>query len=108
MRWTGWRYGGCAVSAPLSPEGAEDEISPFELPLIPLLPSAITPPNSGADVFASLAGAEIIQIGTTTPGLIEGGGLIIDYRRPDGCRERLVLAFSERGMWVEYRQAFVE
>jgi hypothetical protein len=88
------------MSGPLFQDEAEDEFDPLSLPLIPLLPSAITAPDSGRDELARLVGAEIIQIGTTTPGLIEGGGLIIDYRRPGGCRERLVLAFSERGMRI--------
>lgn len=87
------------------PEDRE-QLDALALPLIPLLPSAITQPDAGADDFARLVGAEIIAIGTTTPGLIEGGGLIIDYRRPDGLLERVVLAFSDRGMWIERRQSF--
>ncbi len=94
------------TTAPFSRHDAEDEINPLQLPLIPLLPSAIMPPDGGRDAFARLVGTEIIQIGTTTPGLIEGGGLIIDYRHTDGRQERLVLAFSERGMWVQDCRAF--
>lgn len=93
--------GEAEMTSKITDDEAEDEIDPLSLPLIPLLPSAITAPDSGRGELARLVGAEIVRIGTTTPGLIEGGGLIIDYRRPDGCQERIVLAFSERGMWIE-------
>jgi len=87
--------------------GPDDaEVDPLKLPFLPFLPSAITPPDSGREELARLVGTEIIGIGTTTPGLIEGGGLIIDYRLPSGQQARLVLAFSERGMWVEHHLSF--
>ena len=72
-----------------------------EFPFLPYLPSAVTPPDGGYDELARLKGARIIQIGTTTPGLVEGGGLVIDYCHQGQLPERLVLAFSELGMWVE-------
>ena len=88
--------------------GAEDRGVPpdrptlSELPFYPLLPSFLSMPDEGREIFESMADATIVRIGTTAPGLIEGGGLIIDYRRPGSLVvERLVLGFSELGMWVE-------
>jgi len=73
----------------------------------PYLPEAIRQPVEGGDVFARLVGAEIIRIGTTDPGMFEGGGLIIDYCHTGQMARRLVLAFSELGMWVESDSQFL-
>lgn len=50
-----------------------------------------------------LVGAVIVDIGAAPiEDCIEGGGLVIDYRA-EGSQQvrRLVLAFSEVGMWIE-------
>jgi hypothetical protein len=71
--------------------------------VIPRLPDRIDPSRRG-DVFPpDLIGATIVGFGAASPELgIEGGGLIIDYL-PDGqtLPKRLVLGFTELGMWVE-------
>lgn len=59
----------------------------------------------GDEAFpAELAGATITRIGSPEdPKLIEGGGLVIDFV-PQGATttRRLVLGFTELGMWIEY------
>ncbi len=91
----------------MKPKGmfSDQALRDEELSFFPLLPSAITAPSEGGKELAALIGATILRIGTTSPGVFEGGGLIIDYV-PRGITEcyRLVLAFSERGMWVEHQQ----
>ena len=50
-----------------------------------------------------LEGSTIIAIGTLRDtNLVEGGGLVIDYR-PAGCEtaSRVVLGLNELGMWLE-------
>lgn len=50
-----------------------------------------------------LEGATIIAIGSLRdPNVVEGGGLVIDYR-PAGANStsRVVLASNELGMWIE-------
>ncbi len=52
-----------------------------------------------------ILGATLVQIGTPEDAnLLEGGGLVIDYR-PNGSDSvrRLVVAFNELGAWVEYQ-----
>ena len=56
------------------------------------------------DVFAKLAGATIVACGAPAePDLVEGGGFVIDYV-PVGATavHRIVFAFTELGMWVEF------
>lgn len=53
-------------------------------------------------VFAALKGATILAIGAPEGADLEGGGLVIDYGFADGVAKRLVLAFNEAGMWVEF------
>lgn len=72
-----------------------------ELPFISALPDAISTPTEGREVLEKLSGATIIRIGTTENGLVEGGGLLIDYRAKNGNLYRIVFGFTERGMWVE-------
>jgi hypothetical protein len=44
-----------------------------------------------------------LQIDAPSEDGIEGGGLIIDYSRPESrVTERLVFGFNESGMWVEF------
>ncbi len=50
---------------------------------------------------SDLIGSRIIGFGTSNE-RIEGGGLFIDYQPPAKPKKRLVLAFNEAGMWVEY------
>ena len=50
-----------------------------------------------------LEGATIVQVGTLRDSsLVEGGGLVIDYR-PAGAERtrRAILAFDETAMWLE-------
>ncbi len=56
-----------------------------------------------APVPSSLVGATIVGIGTfADAGLVEGGGLVIDYRPADSVdTKRLVLGFNDEAMWVE-------
>lgn len=51
----------------------------------------------------SLLGATIVKIGTFADAeLVEGGGLVIDYRAKDSAEiQRVVLAFDEVAMWME-------
>lgn len=65
------------------------------------LPGYFHGPDGGEDVFRRLAGAKIVRFGSTNERGIEGGGLILDYEL-QGNRQRLVFAFTELGMWIEY------
>ena len=49
-----------------------------------------------------LTGATIVQLGTIEDGdLLEGGGLVVDYRPPGTERvRRIVFEFNEAGMWI--------
>jgi len=71
------------------------------LEVIEALPDFFHSPRGKEEVFRRLAGAKIVRIGSTAEKGIEGGGLILDYEL-DGRIYRLVLAFTELGMWVEY------
>jgi hypothetical protein len=71
------------------------------LELLPKLPHYFRP-HDGEEIPSDLVGATIIRIGTPAEaGLIEGGGLVIDYR-PEGSTEvrRVVFGFNELAMWV--------
>lgn len=60
--------------------------------------------RDGMPFPADLEGATILQFGAAHPDAdVEGGGLVIDYR-PKGAwrKKRVVFAFTELGMWVEY------
>ena len=56
----------------------------------------------GKPVPRCLIGAEIVSIGTAEEdGLVPGGGLFIDFREyKTRILRRLVLGFTEAGMWV--------
>jgi hypothetical protein len=58
-----------------------------------------------SEAFPDLAGATIERIGTPVDCLlVEGGGLVIDYIDPkDAHAKRLVLGFTELGMWVVFQ-----
>ena len=51
--------------------------------------------------FEALAGATIVRIGTVPELRLEGGGLVIEYRRPGEPSRTLKLAFNECGMWID-------
>ena len=74
--------------------------------LIPRWPDRFRP-NSGEEVPTDLVGAVIVAIGTSEE-QIEGGGLFIDYRPCNEAKiHRLVLGFTEAGMWV-MRQSILD
>lgn len=75
-----------------------------KLPFIAALPSAISSPIEGQQELAQLVGATIMRIGTTSPGLVEGGELLMDYADKNGNAHRIVFGFTERGMWIEQEQ----
>ena len=71
--------------------------------VVPSLPATVA---QGRDAIPSdLVGAEIIAFGTLAGArAVEGGGLVIDYRRKRERQVRhIVLGFNELGMWVEFR-----
>ena len=71
--------------------------------VVPYLPAPVT---RGRDAIPSdVVGAEIVAFGTfANASAVEGGGLVIDYRRP-GERQvrRVVLGFNELGMWLQFQ-----
>jgi hypothetical protein len=72
-------------------------------PIHPLLPASRRPASDGREVMEKLEGATIVRIGTTTHRMFEGGGLLIDYRlRGSTQTRRIIFAFNESGMWLEY------
>lgn len=71
------------------------------LTVVSALPVSAYYPSGAEDVFARLRGARIVQIGGAAEHGVDGGGLIIDYIS-DGDKRRVVFAFNELGMWVEY------
>jgi hypothetical protein len=75
------------------------------LKVTPTLPVLNKQRWTGDPVPEGLAGATIVNFGTIPPGgpEVEGGGLVIDYRRPESERtRRVVFAFDEASMWVVY------
>jgi hypothetical protein len=50
-----------------------------------------------------MAGATIVRIGSVNDAGIEGGGLLVDYI-PAGQTQirRVVFAFNELGLWLEW------
>jgi hypothetical protein len=74
------------------------------IPICAELPPAGHYTERRHDVFLSLRGAKIIACGAPAdPNAVEGGGLVIDFI-PEGDTDprRVVFAFTELGMWVEY------
>ena len=55
-----------------------------------------------APQFEELAGATLVRIGTSPDLDVEGGGLVIECRKPgnDACIH-IVLGFNEVGMWIQ-------
>lgn len=82
---------------------SEDDLDYGALSLVRALPAGRYRADKGRDVFGRLAGATLIQIGTPEEEGVEGGGLVVDYTQgPGHAPRRLVLAFNENGMWIEY------
>jgi hypothetical protein len=53
--------------------------------------------GEGENIPADLVGAEILFFGSVP----QTAELVIDYRTNDHQTKRLVLGFTERGMWIE-------
>ena len=73
------------------------------LRVFPLLPNYFHF-EQGNPLPKGLVGSIIVRMGTIpASGEVEGGGLVIDYRRPGSKKtRRVVLAFNELAMWVEH------
>ena len=57
--------------------------------------------GAGDPVPVELIGATILRFGQSPNFAVEGGGLVIEYRPAKGNYvKRLVLAFTELGMWI--------
>jgi hypothetical protein len=76
------------------------------LDVVEALPLSRYYPEGGEELLCGMAGATIMRIGSTGEEGIEGGGLIIDYR-PSGSMalKRVVFAFNESGLWLEWEGA---
>ena len=73
------------------------------LAVIAALPLSRFYPEGGEEFLHNMAGATIVRIGSTDQDGIEGGGLIIDYRPVDSnANRRVVFAFNESGLWMEW------
>jgi hypothetical protein len=71
--------------------------------VVPFLPATVGPDRDA--IPSDLVGAKIVAFGTfANASAVEGGGLVIDYRRT-GERQvrRVVLGFTELGMWLEFQ-----
>jgi len=78
-------------------------VSFSNLCVVEALPLSRFSPEGGENLLRGMAGGTIIKIGSTTEEGIEGGGLIIDYRRAgSSVVERAVFAFNDSGLWVEW------
>jgi hypothetical protein len=81
--------------------------------VLPELPSYVAS-GRGRPFPKELDGCIIVAIGTLPPGedgwgMIEGGGLVIDYRKPKGKKvRRIVLAFNDEGLWVDFQGSLPE
>ena len=59
--------------------------------------------ESGDALPDEFEGAVIVRFGTFAERRVEGGGLVIEYRKPNSNQvRRVVLGFNELGMWCEY------
>jgi len=71
--------------------------------VVEALPLGVHYPRRAEDVFRRFAGATIVRVGTPEAQGIEGGGLVIDYCALRSSEvERVVFAFTEEGMWIEW------
>jgi hypothetical protein len=48
-------------------------------------------------VPADMAGATLLAVGSAH----DHAELVIEYRAPNGAEKRMVLGFTERGMWIQ-------
>ena len=72
--------------------------------ILPTLPSFFAN-HRDIPIPDGLIGSTIISFGAvdSDDDAPEGGGLVIEFRRPNAKHtERIVFAFNELGMWVEY------
>jgi len=75
-----------------------------KLSIVGSLPISHSAPNGGEETLREMRGATIIDIGSVLPeNKIEGGGLIIDYRLTAGETRRVVFAFNDLALWVEWQ-----
>ena len=74
-----------------------------KLELVEALPLSRFAPEGGEEFLRTMAGVTIIRIGSTDEDGIDGGGLLIDYL-PKGsdAPRRVVFAFNDSGLWVEW------
>jgi hypothetical protein len=72
--------------------------------VVPVLPDCLDT-GRGEELPDDFEGAVIVRFGTIPePRALEGGGLVIDYRKADSDEvRRVVFAFNDEGMWVAYR-----
>jgi hypothetical protein len=80
-----------------------EDLDRFRRPeIIPDLPWRYGSP--GGPMPKRLAGATIVAIGTSGRQDVDGGGLFLDYiPRGESSVRRIVFAFNEAGMWIEYQ-----
>jgi hypothetical protein len=79
--------------------------------IVPFLPARL-PSHFGKPFPPDLAGATVLNIGTLPQpdgsDLVEGGGLVIDYRASGSeAVYRVIFEFSEEGMWLRF-QGFLD
>jgi hypothetical protein len=71
--------------------------------IIEALPLALHRPEGGEKLLRRMQGAKIVKIGGANEDGIEGGGLLIDYVPISGMEtHRVVFAFNELGLWLEW------
>jgi hypothetical protein len=82
-------------------ESADSDYS--QLTVVEALPNGPHYPEKAQALLRSPVNATIVRIGSPEEEGIEGGGLVLDYRRSgDDVVRRVVLAFTELGMWIEW------
>ena len=73
------------------------------LEIVEALPHSSYAPEGGEELLRSLRGATLVKIGSFSEGGIEGGGLVLDYLpKGDDQVKRVVFAFTDSGLWVEW------
>jgi hypothetical protein len=73
-----------------------------KLTVVSKLPSLASPYRQPSDIPEGIEGSRILRFGAAPQHLqVDGGGLVIDFEKANGSRRRVVLAFSEMGMWIE-------
>jgi hypothetical protein len=79
----------------------------FAFELIPFLPNSRDSKAAGENIPEDLIGATITGFGCPPNSLrLQGGGLVIDYiPKGEVAGKRVVFAFNELGMWVEFKSS---